>query len=123
LSITGDAYSIHWKDGNWLSGSGAQPDERELQALLGALRSLQVEGVASEDDQRELSQSEAQLVLQVDSLGGDVTLELFILEGKHYIYSSAHSLFFKLSAYDYDRLTGIDFMLISGEDLAATTAQ
>jgi hypothetical protein len=115
LSITADAYSVHWRDGDWLSGGGNKPDKRELEALLGALRSLQVEGVADEDDQRELSQTEAELVLQVTSLGGEVILELFTFEGEHFIYSSEHKLFFRLGAYDYDRLTGIDFLRISGE--------
>lgn len=114
LAVTADAYSVYWQDGHWLSGSGAQPDQRELDALLGALRSLQVEGVADEDTQRELSQAEADLVLKVKGLAGDVTLELFALDDQYYIYSNRYNLFFDLSAYDYDRLTGIDLARISG---------
>lgn len=115
LSITADSYSLRLENGNWLSGSGQAPDERELQALLSALRSLQVDGVAAKDLQRELSEAEANLVLQVQSLAGEATLELFTVGDAHFIYSSEYSLFFKLSAYDFDRLRGIDFRLISGE--------
>ena len=114
LSIAADAYSVHWQDGTWLSGTGGVPDERELEALLDALGTLQVEGVPDGDDQRELAELEADLYLEITSLQGDMTLELFTLGGKHFVFSTRLPLFFKLSAYDYDRLTGIDFDLISG---------
>ncbi len=114
LRITADTYSVHWQDGEWLAGSGAKPDKRELEALLGTLRNLQVEGVADEDTQRELSELEAELVLQVESLAGKTNLELFSLEDNRFIHSSEFNLFFQLSAYDFDRLTGIDFLRISG---------
>ncbi|MCP5163453.1 MAG: DUF4340 domain-containing protein [Pseudomonadales bacterium] len=115
LSITADSYSLHWQDGQWRSGMGRQPDERELEALLAALRNLQVDGIADGDRQRDLAQAEAELVLQVESLGASVSLELFTLGGHHYIFSSEYPLFFTISAYDYERLTDIDFRLISGE--------
>ena len=115
LSITADSYSLNRDSGEWLSGVGLAPDPRELEALLAALRSLQVEGVAPEDVQRELSEAEAHLVLQVRSLAGTTTLEFFTVQEKHFVSSSQYTLFFKLSAYDFDRLTGIDFSLISGE--------
>jgi hypothetical protein len=89
-----------------------------LEALLAALRSLQVDGVAAEDVQRELSAAEADLVLQVRSLAGTTTLEFFTVQDEHFVSSSEHTLFFKLSAYDFDRLTSIDFRLISGESAA-----
>lgn len=114
LEVVADTYSVHWRDGRWLAGSGGQPDQRELDALLSALRSLQVQGVADLDRQRELSQAEADRVLKVTGLRGEVTLELFSLEGQHYIFSSRHPYFFRLGDYDYDRLTGIDVMRISG---------
>lgn len=116
LRISADAYSVHREGEEWRAGTGAIPDERELQALLGTLRNLQVESVASEDVQRELSQAEAELVLQIESLAGNVTLELLSLEGTPYVFSSEFTLFFQLSAYDFDRLTGIDFILISGAE-------
>ena len=119
LTIAADAYSVHWQDGTWLSGTGGVPDERELEALLSALKTLQVEGVPDGDYQRELADLEADLILQIDSLQGDLTLELFSLDGNHFVFSSRVPLFFKLSAYDYDRLMGIDFDLISGEAQAA----
>jgi len=72
--------------------------------------------VADEDLQRELSATEATLVLKIQSLTGEVTLQLITLNDSHYISSSEYPLFFKLSAYDYDRLTNIDFRLIAGEE-------
>ncbi len=118
LSITADSYSLNRDSGDWLSGAGLAPDPRELEALLAALRSLQVDGVATEDVQRELSEAEADLILQVRSLAGITTLEFFTAAEEHFVGSSEYTLFFKLSAYDFDRLTGIDFRLISGESAA-----
>lgn len=112
LAIAADGYSLQRQGSEWRLGSGAVPDQRELDALLSALRSLQVDGVASEDNQRELAEVEAELVLAIESLSGQVTLELFQLEGQHFVLSSEFPLFFHLSAYNFDRLIGIDsFML------------
>lgn len=115
IAITADGYSLQRQDSEWRSGMGQVPDERELEALLSALRSLQVEGVATEDRQRDLAEAEAALVIKVRSLAGDITLELFHLDGRYYIHSSEYPLFFLLGAYDYDRLTSVDVALISGE--------
>lgn len=115
LSITADTYSLRREGESWRSGLGNVPDERELQALLSTLRSLQIDGLASEDAQRDLASAEADLVLNISSLAGDVTLELFHQGGKYFIHSNEYPLFFKLGAYDYDRLLSIDFSLISGE--------
>jgi hypothetical protein len=113
LRIYADTYSLNLENGSWLSGAGEAPDEQELQVLINALRTLQVEGVAQADQQRDLSSAEADLILQINSLSGEVFLELFTLNDKHFIFSSAYPLFFKLSAYDFDRLTQIDIGLIS----------
>ena len=120
VSITADSYSLNREGGNWLAATGRAPDERELQALLTALRTLQIDGVASNDRQRDLSEAEADLILQVRGLAGETTLELFTLEQEHFILSSEYELFFGLSAYDFDRLTSIDFRLISGEAAPGT---
>ena len=45
-----------------------------------------------------------------------MSLELLTLNDNYFIHSSEFPLFFKLSAYDFDRLMGIDFRLISGEE-------
>jgi Domain of unknown function (DUF4340) len=115
LGITADSYSLQREGSNWISGIGRTPDERELLALLTTLRSMRVDGVADQDSQRELAGAEPELVLRVESLTGEVTLELFRHNDKHFIHSSEYPLFFTLSAYDFDRLTSIDFRLISGE--------
>jgi len=115
MQITADSYSLRREPEQWISGTGGAPDARELEALLNALRTLQVDGVAAADLQRELAAAEADLVLQVQSLTGQTTLELFSLEGRYFISSSEYALYFTISAYDFDRLTGIDFLLMSGE--------
>lgn len=110
--IVADGYSLERKDDDWVSGLGKVPDSRELEALLGALRSLQVEDVASADMQRDLSGTEARLVLKIQSLSGETTLEFFSIAGQNFVYSSEYALFFVLSDYDYDRFTGIDARLL-----------
>ena len=81
---------------------------RGVQELMDALRKLQVEGVAGEDMQRELSTAEADLVMTIRSLSGDVVMELFQFQGEHFIHSSEYALLFKLPAGQCQRLTGID---------------
>lgn len=115
VRITADTYSIHREGGDWQTAGGGAPDERELLVLLSALRSLQVDGVASEAAQDQLATAEADLLLQVESLSGELALGLFNQDGEYFISSSEFPFFFNLSAYDYDRLTGIDFQLISPE--------
>ncbi|MEM6580828.1 MAG: DUF4340 domain-containing protein [Pseudomonadota bacterium] len=121
LRINADAYSLERRGEDWVSGIGLEPDPLELAALLDTLRNLQIEGLASEDMQRDLSEAEADLMLQITSLAGDITLELFEIEDEHYIHSSEYPLFFTISAYEYDRLVGIDYGLISGESDSGTT--
>lgn len=116
VRISADAYSLQREGAGWLSGIGQMPNERELEALLSTLRNLQIDGLASGDAQRDLAEAEADLIFTVESLAGTVTLELFLLDGKHYIHSSEYPLFFTLSAYDYDRLASIDYRLISGDN-------
>ena len=115
LRIDADLYNLHFENGLWLSGSGGTPDEQELESLLSALKTVQIDGVATADTQRDLAAMEADFILDIQSLGGEITLEFRSLNDAHYIHSSEYPLFFKLSAYDFDRLTGIEVGLISGE--------
>jgi len=116
LRIDADLYSLYFENGVWRSGTGGTPDERELEALISALKKLQVDGVADGDLPRELSAVEADLILKIQGLSGEVSLELLTLNDNYFIHSSEYPLFFKLSAYDFDRLMGIDVRLISGEE-------
>lgn len=116
LRIDADLYSLYFENGVWRSGTGGTPDERELEALISALKKLQVDGVADGDLPRELSAVEADLILKIQGLAGEVSLELLTLNDNYFIHSSEYPLFFKLSAYDFDRLMGIDVRLISGEE-------
>ncbi len=112
--IAADTYSLYRQGDSWRAGTGLEPDPREVEALLSTLRNLQVEGVAGEDLQRDLAQAEADLVLQVQDLGGEVTLELFRRGEGRFLYSSRYPLFFAVGARDYDRLAGIDSDRIMG---------
>jgi Domain of unknown function (DUF4340) len=116
LRIDADLYNLYFENGVWRSRTGGAPDEQEVEALMTALKTLQVDGVADEELQRELSAVEADLILKIQSLAGEVSLELLTLNDTYFIHSSQYPLFFKLSAYDFDRLTGLDFRLISGEE-------
>jgi len=115
LRIDADGYSLQRQGDGWVSGIGKMPDDRELQALLSALRSLQIDGIASEDQQRDLAEAQASLALTVERLAGEVALELFRQQDRYFIISSEYPLAFTISAYDYDRLVNIDLSLISGE--------
>jgi hypothetical protein len=115
LRIKADLYGLLFDNGLWLSDIGGTPDALELESLLNALKTVQIDGVATGDTQRDLAAVEADLILDIQSLGGEITLEFRSLNDAHYIHSSEYPLFFKLSAYDFDRLTGIDVGLISGE--------
>ena len=115
LRIDTDLYNLYFENGNWLSATGGNPDGKELNSLLSALKNLEIDGVANEDLQRDLAAAEADLVLNIESLAGNVTLELITHDGKHYIHSSEFPLFFTCSAHDFNQLTGIDARLVSGE--------
>ena len=114
LRITSDGYRLDRNGGNWHTEDGDTPDPRELEALLAALRSLQVTGLASEEAWDALAFAEAAVILQVESLTGTVSLELYALGEQHYVSSSEFERPFKLSAYSFDQLTGIDALLLSG---------
>jgi hypothetical protein len=116
VRIDADLYNLSFENGHWQSLTGGTPDEKELNALINALKNLEVEGIANEDLQRELSGREADLVLQIQSLGGEETLELVTLNGQHFVHSSRYPPFFKLNAYDFDKLTGVDVRLLAGEE-------
>lgn len=106
--IAADVYSLYLQDGEWLADSGTQPDQAELDRLLVSLRTLQIEGVATEDAQRQLATAESDALLEVTSLAGEVVLELYELEGRYYVYSSEYPLFFRIEEDLYRRLTDID---------------
>lgn len=114
LAITADGYSLQRRDGEWRLGTGDIPEQRELQALLDALRNLQVLGVASPQQQQAAAREEAVLILDITGLAGSNRLELFRLGEDHYAASSEYPQLFRISAYDFDQLTGIDSLLLSG---------
>ena len=113
-AITGPGFSLERRDNRWLNSAGKAPDDRELQALLVGLASLQVEAIADEDDQRSLAETEPTLSLRVSDAQGEIVLDLFKLDDTYAVYHSRQPVFFTLSAYDFDRLTRIDFDRLAG---------
>lgn len=115
VRIDADLFSLRLEDGVWVTGGGNAPDPSELEVLLTALKTLQVDGVAGEDETRRLSGVEADAILDVASLSGKVTLALFALDHQYFIHSSEYPLFFAISEADFRRLAEPDIALISGE--------
>jgi hypothetical protein len=115
LSIVSPHYSLNKQGTQWLSDDDQQPDERELDALLLALASVQIEGVANEDLQRTLSIAVPDIALAVQTEEGETRFELFTLGARHYIHCSDHVLFFTLSKYDFDRFSTLDSTRLRGE--------
>ena len=103
-------------DNQWLTQNGEAPDDRELQALLLALSSLQIEGVADEDDQRSLAEASPERRIEIATDDDSHSLELFSLNGRYAVYDSRYPLFFAISDYNYQRLLGINIALIAGND-------
>jgi hypothetical protein len=116
LSISSDLYSLHKQENEWLGDEGQRPDGRELEALLLALSSLQIEGVADEDMQRTLSIAVPRITLAVETSSGNTHFELFKVGEQHYIHCSDHSLFFTMSSYDFDRFSTLDSGRLNGEE-------
>ncbi len=108
-------YTLQLTDQGWRAANGIGPDYRELEALLLALGSLQADGVAEEDDQRSLSQATPELILEIEVQGAIQQLEFFTDGQEHFVYSSKYPLFFTISDYDFDRITGIDADLLRAE--------
>ncbi|MEP5568176.1 MAG: DUF4340 domain-containing protein [Halioglobus sp.] len=114
VQITADGYSLERSGGEWRLGTGQKPDQRELQALLGALRNIQVQGVATKEAEKKAKKREPELILQVQGLAAQTELQLYKIDQAHFVRSSEYPLLFRVSAYDFDKLTGIDSFLLSG---------
>lgn len=115
LRIIADGYSLDRSSGTWQLGSGGSPDQRELDALIDALKNLQVEGLASAEQLQGIKGLEAELILEVESLAGVITLSLFEQGEQFYIRSSAFPHLFRLSGYTYEQFTGINTIMLLGE--------
>jgi hypothetical protein len=108
-------YTVQLSTEGWRAANGIAPDYRELEALLLALGSLQADGIANDDDQRSLSQAKPELILEIETQDATQQLEFFTREQEHFVYSSRYPLFFTISDYDFDRITGIDPDLMRAE--------
>jgi hypothetical protein len=118
--IRGPDFTLHQTDTDtWEAPSGAQPEPRELDALLVSLGNLQVGGVANAAQQLKLSALEPSLTLQIDLADGSTQRrEFFALEDDHFVRDNRYDLFFAISAYDFDRLSSLDSTSLNGRQPA-----
>lgn len=114
LRISSDGYSLQRDSGAWLLGSGDMPDSEHLQALIQALKSLEIKGIAAGEVDEEPDPSGADLILRIEALRGEFTLEFYRRGDTHYLRSSQLPFLFTIPAYDYDRITGLDRLLLEG---------
>ena len=112
-AIQGPGFSLSRNGNTWVNAAGIAPDRRELEALLLALASQQIDGVADEDEQRSLAEMTPSFALDIETPDGVEHLEYFALEEGRFVFSRRYPLFFTLSDYDFDRITGIDATLLA----------
>ena len=115
--IEGPGFALVRDGFSWVNQNGGLPEARELDAVLRALASLQVDGVADEDAQRSIAELEPTLALTLTVGKRQIALEFFSLDAGRYILSSEYPVFFKLAAYDYDRVLGFDPALLAGSSV------
>lgn len=115
LSIRGHGFDLSRLDsGAWQTTDGAAPELRELDALLESLANLQVDGIASEDQQRSLAAAAPAFVLGATTAAGERDLAFYLLDGEHFVHDPRHDLFFTISGYDFDRLNTLDAARLNG---------
>ncbi|MEP6389548.1 MAG: DUF4340 domain-containing protein [Halioglobus sp.] len=111
--IQGPGFALIRDGVSWINQNGGLPEARELDALLRVLASLQVEGVANEDDHRSIAELEPDLTLELTVDGKQVVLDFFSMNEERYVFSSEYPVIFRLAAYHYDRILGLDRQLLS----------
>lgn len=116
VSISSENYSLHKKDDNWRSDTGKTPDTRELEALLLALSSVQIDGVATTGMRDTLTIAVPEIELSIETADKEIEFKLFTIGEQHYIHCSDHSMFFTMSSYDFGRFTGLDTQRLNGVD-------
>ncbi|MEP4486416.1 MAG: DUF4340 domain-containing protein [Halioglobus sp.] len=111
--IQGPGFALIRDGVGWVNQNGGLPEARELDALLRVLSSLQIDGVANEDDHRSIAELEPNLTLELTADGEQVVLDFFSMNEERYVLSSEYPVIFKLAAYHYDRILGLDRQLLS----------
>ncbi len=113
--IEGAGFALAQTDsGEWRAANGATPEPRELEALLVSLANLQVDGIASEDQQRSLAAAKPAFNVRAVAAADKRNLDFYQLEGEHFVHDPRHDLFFTVSAYDFDRLHTLDPARLNG---------
>lgn len=114
-TIQGRGFVLAQTDsGAWQAADGGTPEPRELEALLVSLANLQVDGIASEDQQRSLAEADPAFSISAATAAGERTLAFYLMEGEHFVHDPRYDLFFTISAYDFDRLDTLDAGRLNG---------
>jgi hypothetical protein len=105
------------KQGNtWTVEAGGTPHEGELESLLVALASVQIENIADDKTQRTLSIAVPDLQMDIETTTKGTTYRFFTLGQQHYIHCSDHALFFGLNAEDFNRFAALDIERLAGQN-------
>ncbi|MFV8818623.1 DUF4340 domain-containing protein [Haliea sp. E17] len=116
VAISSDGYSLRHSNGQWLDGNGNRVAEEQIEALQHALRDLRAEGLAPQQLADSLQPAQAELILGIESLGGNFTLEFYLHEGQHYLRSSRYPFLFRLPGFIYERIRGLDSLILTGAE-------
>lgn len=113
--IAGDGFQLQ-QDANagWQTIAGQTPEPRELEALLVGLANLQVDGVADDNQLAQLGTRAADFSITATLAEGARALAFYQWAGDHFVRDARFTLFFTISAYDYDRLHTLDVARLNG---------
>lgn len=112
--ISTDEYTLTKRQDTWVSATSDTPDERELNALLSGLANIRVNGIAQKSIRESLDIAAAETSFDIETSAGNTEVSLFRIGQQRFIRSSKFEYFFTLSAYDFDRLTGIFAPALNG---------
>jgi hypothetical protein len=114
LRISTAEYTLTKEQDGWVSATSNSPHERELAALLSGLANIRINGIADDSVRASLDIAAPETSFNVKTATGNTTVSLFRLGQQRFVRSSEFEHFFTLSAYDFDRLSGIFAPALNG---------
>lgn len=114
LRISTAEYTLTKERDGWISATSDNPHERELAALLSGLANIRIDGIADESARASLDIAAPETSFDIETSTGNTTVSLFRVGQQRFVHSSKFEHFFTLSAYDFDRLTGIFAPALNG---------
>jgi hypothetical protein len=116
--IEGLDFRLELDGERWLGDAGQEANTESVDALLSGLGSLRVNGAADIATASILAQLDAPPTLSVSAAGGNYHFRLYEMEDSYFIQREDISVYFSLSAYDYDRLNDVnaEALFAAGDD-------